>query len=160
VARRQASRFVRRVARTVELRPEGHRSVAQQEQRCSAGFRDAAAVLRLEVRCQRAAPALRRGQQEQARQGVQAADLCPARPSVAAARMVRVLPKAAEVTVAQPRAAGAVVQRLVPPAVRAVAAAQGVPRVPEASAARPKAAGVARAEWGAAVGPQPVVVAA
>jgi hypothetical protein len=143
----------------VGLHPEGHRSVAPPGQRCSAGFRDAAAGPHREVQhhpeaariaCPAVPPVHCLVRAEAVHPAVPAADLYPARPSVAAERRVQALPKAAEVTVAQ---------RLGPPAVWAVAAAvaQEVPRVPEASAAQPKAAGVVRAAQDAAAGPQPGV---
>lgn len=132
--RRRARRFVRRVDRAAGLRPEGRRSVApaRPEQRCSAEFRDAAAVPRL-----LAAPALRQEWQEPARPAFpdgshRGSDLTaqhPAHPSAAAA-----------------------------PTARALQAAAGeAPRVPQALAAQPKAAEAARAEQDAAVGPQPAV---
>jgi hypothetical protein len=135
--RHRASRFVRRADQAVERHPEGRRSVARQEPRCSAGFRDAAAVLRLEVRRQRAAPALRQGQHEPARRGVPGADPYPARLSAAAARKVRAL-RATEALGAQ-RLAQA--ERLAPPALLAAeaSAVQEAQQVLRVAAAQPRA---------------------
>jgi hypothetical protein len=127
--------------------------VVRQEQRCSAGFRDAAAVLRLEVQPQLGGLALRRAPQEPARRGGPAADLCPAHPSAAAARKARAL-RATEEAGAMVAQRWAQAERLAPPALQAAKAqaAREAQRAARVSAAQPQAAPEV---WDVAVVPQP-----
>jgi hypothetical protein len=155
-------------------RSEGRRAVPRTaaERRCSAGFLDVAAVLPEALRRQaaRLAPLMelhsaqprvpRPVQAEAVRPAVLAAVRCPARPSAAAAQMVRVWQRA-EVSVAQPLAAepeGALRPAEQPGALaEAAAEVQREEEVPRALAAQPKVAPGVAAEWDAAAAPQPVV---
>jgi hypothetical protein len=151
--------------------PEQHH-LARPERRCSAGFLDVAAVLPEALRPQAARlaplmelhPAQPRVPRPVRAAGVRPAVLavvrCPARPSAAAAQMVRVR-RRAEVPVAQPLAAepkGAPRSAEQPAALaEAAAEVQREEEVPPALAAQPKVAPAVLAAWDAAAGPQPAV---
>jgi hypothetical protein len=154
------------------LVPPEQRRLARPERRCSAGFLDVAAVLPEALRPQaaRLVPLMelhsaqprvpRPVRAAVVRPAVLAVVRCPARPSAAAAQMVRVR-RRAEVPVAQPPAAepkGALRPAEQPGALaEAAAEVQREEEVPPALAAQPKVAPAVLAAWGAAAEPQPAV---